>query len=194
MMDLRKNLIYIFSSARKHDKILVFFIFINNFVMLINVVLPIILPRYIIDALIEEKEYSIILRYILLFSIGTISASTITYLLKTGILVRSMTLRFKLIVESGKKFISMKYMYFEKPEILDLSERGDYATANNVSGIEGVLHRLANYGGNLLVFIVLGVSLFNISIWIAFLCLILLAITYLISSKVAKYEKKYKMD
>jgi len=56
----------------------------------------------------EDKDYNIILCYILLFAVGTTTASALTYLLKSSIYVRSMTLRFKLIIESGKKFISMK--------------------------------------------------------------------------------------
>lgn len=190
MKELRNNLLYIFRAAQKHDKLLLFFLIINNFVMLFSIILPIILPRYIIDGLIEGNEYKIILGYILLFAVGTIATSSLTYLLKSSIFVRSMTLRIKLIIESGKKFLSMKYMHFENPEILDLSERGDRATQTNAVGIEGVLHRFASYGGNLLAFIALGVSIFIINAWVALLCLFLLAITYFISSKTRKYEKK----
>jgi len=108
MKEFWNNMSYIFKSIKKYDKLLLFFLIINNFVMLFNIVLPIVLPRYIIDGLMEDKDYNIILCYILLFAVGTTTASALTYLLKSSIYVRSMTLRFKLIIESGKKFISMK--------------------------------------------------------------------------------------
>jgi len=158
--------------------------------MLLNITLPVILPRYIIDGLIDGKDYNVVLNYVLLFAVGTIAASSLTYLLKSSIYVRSMTLRFKLIVESGQKFITMKYMHFENPDVLDLSKRGDRATENNASGIEGILHRFANYGGNLLTVIVLGMSILSVNIWVTLFCIVLLTFTCFISSKAGKYEKK----
>ncbi len=190
MEGLWNNMAYIFRSVKKHDKLLLFFLVINNFAMLLNITLPVILPRYIIDGLIDGKEYNVILSYVLLFAVGTIAASSLTYLLKSSIYVRSMTLRFKLIVESGQKFITMKYMHFENPDVLDLSKRGDRATENNASGIEGILHRFANYGGNLLTVIVLGMSILSVNIWVTLFSIVLLAFTYFISSKAGKYEKK----
>lgn len=190
MKILLNNLKFIFRATIQYDKILLFFLIINNFVMLVQIILPIILPQYIVDGLIQGKAYRTVLWYIFLFAVGTIVTSSATYLLKSAIYVRSMTLRFKLIIESGKKFLTMKYMNFEDPNILDLSERGDRATENNASGIEGILHRFANYGGNLLTFLVLMVLILQVNLGIALLCLLLLAITYIISFQVGKYEKK----
>jgi len=190
MKSLFSNLKYIFDAIIKHDKTLFYYIIINNFIMPLSLIAPIIIPRFIVDALITGDDYYIVLRYIIAFFVVTIVASSSNYLLKTGIFVRSMSLRFLLLAVAGKKHISMEYVNFEKPEVLNLCERSERATADNVTGIEGILHRFANYGGNIITFVVIVVIVLNVNILITLICLILLAFNYVFSNKANKYEKE----
>lgn len=187
---IKDSLVYIYKLIIEHDKLLLAIILINNLAVLCSVIAPVILPRYIIDSLIEGKEYRVVVTYILVFSIVSITSSCASYLLKSGIYLRSMTIRFKLIIESGKKFVSMDYENFENPQILDLADRGDKATENNAVGIEGIMHKLANLGGNILIVIALLYSLIFLNVLIAILAIGLLCINYFVSRSINKFDKK----
>lgn len=165
-------------------------ILINNLFVIIAALSLIIWPRYIIDGLMGGEDFGTVLRLILFFSMTTISTSGISYLLKSSIYLRSMTLRFGLIIKSGKKFISMDYENFENPQVLDAASRADRATENNVSGFEGVMHKFANLGGNILIAATLLVILSRLNIWIVALIWGLLIVNYIVGKSLNRFEKK----
>ena len=187
---LAGSLQYIIKTIYYYDKFLLAVILINNLFVIIAALSPIIWPRYIIDSLIGGEDFGTVLRFILLFSITTISASGISYLLKSSIYLRSMTLRFGLIIKSGKKFISMDYENFENPQVLDASGRADRATANNASGFEGIMHKFANLGGNILIAATLLVILGRLNLWIVALICGLLIVNYIVGKSLNRFEKK----
>ncbi len=184
------SIYYIFKTILKHDKLLLIIILVNNLFVMLSILSPIIFPQYIIDSLVNNEDFQTTSKYIFIFSITAISSSCISYLLKSSIYLRSMTMRFRMIIEYGKKYISMDYENFENPEILDLADRGSRATQNNASGFEGIVHKFANFGGNILTAVTLFSILSFLSPIIIIAIVILLIVNSFIERKLNKYEKR----
>lgn len=58
--------------------------------------------------------------------------------------------RLKTITEQIAKTLSMNYQMLEQPDILDMQSKASQASGDNQSGVEGMLHKIYEFGVNIL--------------------------------------------
>ncbi len=92
------------------------------------------------------------------------------------------------MMNSGMDYLNIPYIDTLSPELLELSRRADMATENNASGIEGIIHSLADLPGNLITFIMICALSFTVAPALSALYLALSAAVYFLWSRVNKYE------
>lgn len=103
-------------------------------------------------------------------------------------------MRGKLITERIKKALTMSYQQLEKPEILDMSEKAVQATGGNNNGVEGMMHSVYEFGGQL-VLMVVTVSAVMVLDWRLIIILAAVAVVqYIFFRYTVKKDKKETWD
>lgn len=103
-------------------------------------------------------------------------------------------MRGKLITERIKKALTMSYQQLEKPEILDMSEKAVQATGGNNNGVEGMMHSVYEFGGQL-VLMVVTVSAVMVLDWRLIIILAAVAVVqYVFFRYIVKKDKKETWD
>lgn len=103
-------------------------------------------------------------------------------------------MRGKLITERIKKALTMSYQQLEKPEILDMSEKAVQATGGNNNGVEGMMHSVYEFGGQL-VLMVVTVSAVMVLDWRLIIILAAVAaVQYIFFRYTVKKDKKETWD
>lgn len=103
-------------------------------------------------------------------------------------------IRGKLITERIKKALTMSYQQLEKPDILDMSEKAVQATGGNNNGVEGMMHSVYEFGGQL-VLIVVTVSAVTVLDWRLIIILAAVAVVqYIFFRYIVKKDKKETWD
>lgn len=103
-------------------------------------------------------------------------------------------MRGKLITERIKKALTMSYQQLEKPEILDMSEKAVQATGGNNNGVEGMMHSVYEFGGQL-VLMVVTVSAVMVLDWRLIIILAAVAVVqYIFFRYIVKKDKKETWD
>ncbi|MCI8553674.1 MAG: ABC transporter ATP-binding protein [Clostridiales bacterium] len=135
------NVVYVLRGIRQYDRSLLWLVGLNILAAALSELIPVILPKTIIDELLGKGRVSAVLTLTALFGLLTLVTRVTANTSENTVFNRFIAVRLHFIARAGEKFMRMDYQSLEDPEVLDLSQRGDRACSNNVDGIEGIMHR-----------------------------------------------------
>ncbi len=159
-----------------------------NLLLPLNTLCSVLFLGCVVNALAEGWVFSRVLCAILTLSVLLMGSSACIYCLKSSVFMQSNNIRFNAMMNSGMDYLNIPYIDTLSPELLELSRRADMATENNASGIEGIIHSLADAPGNLITFIMICALSFTVAPALSALYLALSAAVYFLWSRVNKYE------
>ena len=180
---------YIIQLIHKYDLKLIWIILVANILGVISNISSIIFPRVVIEGLQNNMEMIVFSKRIMMLAGLCMMSSFFEHYTKSVVFVRSMSLRFRVLIETGNLYTRMPYSLVEDQSFVDLSSQADRATADNNVGIEGVLHEIASLGGAFLTVIWTSIMLLRFPILLLLLLIVLIGNSY-ISMQREKENKK----
>lgn len=183
-----KGIGYIIRLVNRKDRSLHAIICISNVMSMMLGIVPVLFSRYLFDALAGKADGYTAVKIIIFFSILLMALGFFSRYLQSVVFVRSMTLRFNLLIEDGDLYTRAEYSLLEKPSFLDLSARADRAVENSSSGIEGVLHSAATIFGNVMILLYMMVF---VAIYSPIL-FVLIAIAVLIDICIIRRQERFE--
>ena len=185
-----KGIRYIAQLVSRKDRFLHVIIGVSNIVSMLLGIAPVLFSRFLFDALAGNEERNTAVRIIISFSVLLMVLGFFSRYLQSVVFVRSMTIRFNLLIEDGDLYTRADYSLLEKPDFLDLSARADRAVENNSSGIEGVLHSEATIFGNVMILLYM---MTFVAIYSSILCMLIVIAVLMdiyIIRRLERFEKK----
>lgn len=152
---------YVFQLIRKYDRFILWIAIAANLTAAAAGIFPVIYPRLIIDGLQRQIEFTALVKLIFQFAVFTILFSFLAHYCQSMVYVRSMSLRFRVLIETGNLYTRAPYSLVEDPSFIDLSHQADRATADNNVGVEGILHTLTVLGASFLTVLWTSMMLFR---------------------------------
>lgn len=116
--------------TNKLSKKYIVLLIVNSVLETLNIVLNIIIPKTIIDKLMMESSYSLLVKNIVLLFLLKYLLNLILKLSSLELNMESKILESKIIMEFSDKSLRLEYSNLENPEILDLKERALFAISN----------------------------------------------------------------
>ncbi len=184
------NIRYVLAGIWEYDRLLLFYLFMNIICTVGNSILPVLMPKYIINEAFTGGSAGAVIGFsvglgglLLLCRVG----SSLSYWNTSN---RIVTARLRFIARSGAKFLSMDYQKLEDPQTLDLAQRGNRAVSNYFEGIEGIMYGVQSSAGNLLTILLTGAIVATLSPLLILGILLLLTVNYAILFRISKMDKK----
>lgn len=154
--------------------------------------------KFVIDVVGSDASYDIKLKKLILIVIigglaGWLISQGATFAeCKTW--YRYIYIRSQVIEERIKKALTINYEFLEKPECLDISERGSQAIGGNWNGFEGMLRRMETLGANIVTLTVTFISVLVLDYRLIIALAILAVIQFGSYSFCIVYDKKNVWD
>ena len=183
------NAAFVVSSIQEYDKALLAVACLHAVFSAAMRFVPILLPKYVIDAVSQGAAPGAVLRVALGFGLVLLIAESAGKVAHNHLQNRFIVVRLRLIARSGRKFMSADYEHLEDPEVLDLARRGDRACDNNANGVEGVMHRLLSIFGRAIVLAGSGAIIATLHPLMLAVIAGLLAVNFAVSSRARKADK-----
>jgi len=166
------------------------FIFLTIFGSLFNTILllgNIILPKFLIDELITNKDYKTALFYGIGIVIFNLVINFVNKTYNRFLLIKRRYVSYKIMQEMANKITKVEYQYLEDPYYLDLKERAIFA-CNNQSAFARLVQDTSQIITN--VFTVIG--LITILLNLSYILLLILVITIIINITINALFMKYQ--
>ncbi|WDV44224.1 ABC transporter ATP-binding protein [Clostridiaceae bacterium M8S5] len=184
---------HLIKNVNKQNPKLYIFFFIFTILELVFPFFSILLPKMLIDNILNPHINSIIYIVILYFVSTSIVGFTKTYI-KENCHTKISLLRLTYLKKQTQKLLRMDYKYVESAMFYEENGRAFSATSTTENGVEGVYHRLFKSPSVLLSCIALSIWLSYVNILI-FLGLILnLLVNLWIQKQVNDYQYSLKRD
>jgi ABC-type multidrug transport system fused ATPase/permease subunit len=183
------NVRFILRGVWEYDRKLLWLVLLNILAVSMVQLVPVVMPKKIIDELMGGGRTEVVLWLSALFGVLLLITRTVSDTSGNTIFNRFIAVRLRFIARSGKKFMSMDYQSLEDPEVLDLSQRGDRACSSNNIGIEGILHRTQSLAQKLLTMAGLAAVISTLSPLLLVAIALLLFVNFLMTSHTRKKDK-----
>lgn len=189
-----KNIKYLLRYAFHFDKKLFVLFGGYTIVSALNPFAGLFLPKFILDEVTGEGDFSRILLYILFFFLCSSVLVFLMSFLKGKYEPRIMRLRLLFIELLNEKVMDMDYENLENPDTLNVVQSSLRAINNNTTGIEGILNHLFNIVGIFLSFLGYISIVFTLNPIILFYLLFSVLLTYILTLKAKKYEHSVRKE
>ncbi len=155
-----------------------------------RIVVNIILPKYLIDELLGNKDPQLLLILGSLIVISNVIFKFIENIMKKQITIGRMKLEEKMSQIMASKIMNVEFSYLENPYYLDLKERAVFAI-NNQSALENIILGITNTLRDVITIFSLIAILFSLSWVLVVLLLITIGLNLWAYSTFAKYQHEF---
>lgn len=164
---------------------LIFSTLVNSGQVLINVILP----RFLIDELIGDKNTNMLILYGAAIVLSNVAFALLANTMKKIMDVKNIYMNNKMSQAMANKIMNVEFSYLENPYYLDLKERAVFAFTNQ-SSMEALIRNVTTALKHLVTIIGLLVIMFSLS-WVL---VFLLAVAVLISLLIYRLFMNYQMN
>ena len=165
-------------------------LFINALLESTRIVINIILPKYLIDELLGNKDTKLLLILGASIIISNVIFKFIENLMKKQLTMGRMKLEEKMSQIMASKIMNVEFSYLENPYYLDLKERAVFAI-NNQNALENIIVGITNILRDLITIFSLIAILFSLSWALVVLLLITIGLNLWVYSTFAKYQQEF---
>lgn len=189
-----KGFIFLLKSCWKFEKKYIIFAIIFQFFYILTPLSNIIIPKFIIDELLGDKDiFRLFLLIFLLLSFSLLGGLGKTYF--QGKMFTSKNLVFnKFQCMIAEKMSTCDYEQLENPQFLDTKEQASKFLYADGRGFGMVLDDLFNILGQMLVFIGISAIIFQLNPWLLLIFISLTGVNALVESKVKKQYVEWDME
>lgn len=184
-----KKLKMFFSLSWKISPSYIIFLLLSTFISSGQILINVILPKFLIDELIGNKEMNTLLFFGSMIILSNLVFAFLSNTMKRYMEIKNIYMREKMSQAMAEKIMNVEFSYLENPYYLDLKERAIFAI-NNQGAMQSMIVSVSSMLKNLLTLSGLIVIMFTLS-WILVLILI---ITTCISLLIYKFFMKYQMN
>lgn len=168
-------------------------LFINSLGYSAQILLNVILPKYIIDGLMAKEPLQVLFQWVLLIAVSNVFLSLLKKTTKRFLDVKQENVYWQIERAFAKKVMSVEYQHLEDPYYLDLKERASYAMRNQGAVYNLVNHSL-NFFNQLLTVIGLVAIMLRLSWILVGSLLVMVGIILFIQSAFSKYQQQFFAD
>lgn len=184
-----KKIKVLFSLVYSISPSYIFLVILGSVLTSVQVFGNVILPRYLINALLDLDTKNIIIfgSSIVVFNF------LFNFIIKTYqrfLDVKNDYIQRKLTAEMGKKIMNVEYHYLEDPYYLDLKERALFASVNQ-SSLMNLVRSFSSIIANFFTIIGLIVIMFTLSYILILVLFVGIGITLVINALFKKYQQKF---
>jgi ATP-binding cassette subfamily C protein len=197
---LAQNFAWMLRSIREFDPALFAWIAMNAVSTALGNMVPIVMPKLIIDELTGGGSTDRVILLAVLFGAALFITGSITGIsygfgtIPSGSMsIRFIALRIRFHARQNLKNMTMDFQNLENPEILDMSQRAERAMYGNYEGVEGMsrlvltmFRSLLTLLGTISVVVVMGY-------WLLLVAIAVLAVNYIVSNR-ARIRDKQILD
>lgn len=188
-----KKLKMLFSISWRISPSYIIFLILNIFVNSGKVFINVILPKFLIDELVGNKDIERLILFGVLIVLSNVVFSFLSNTMKRIMDVKNVYMDNMMDREMAKKIANVEFSYLENPYYLDLKERAAFA-AKTQGAMRNLLNSTANALTNLATIIGLIAIMFTLS-WILILLLVVsIIIALLIYRLFMDYQMKFFQD
>lgn len=177
-------------TTHKISKSYIPILIISSIFKALNPFINIIMPKYIIDELINQKRIQVFIILVLITIVGNFILNTVNRWLGTKISIKNIEIinGFKLLI--GKKIMDMDFENVENPEVLDLKERAIYPIETQ-HVIEQMINQTINIFTDFITIIGLITVMATLDLYIVLVILFIVILNSLINRKTQKIKFEF---
>ncbi len=165
-------------------------LFINAILESSRIVINIVLPKYLIDELLGNKDPQLLLILGSSIIISNVIFKFIENLMKKHLTMGRMKLEEKMSQIMANKIMNVEFYYLENPYYLDLKERAVFAS-NNQNALENIILGITNTLRDLITIFSLIAILFSLSWALVVFLLLTIGLNLWVYSTFAKYQQEF---
>lgn len=165
-------------------------LFVNAILESARIIVNIVLPKYLIDELLGNKDPQFLLILGTSIIISNVIFKFIENLMKKHLTMGRMKLEEKMSQIMANKIMNVEFSYLENPYYLDLKERAVFAI-NNQNSLENIIVGITNTIRDLITIFSLIAILFSLSWALVVLLLITIGLNLWVYSTFAKYQQEF---
>lgn len=170
-----------------------FLLFINSLGYSAQILVNVILPKYLIDGLMIKESLQVLFQWVLLIAIANLVLAFIKKTTKRFLDVKEKEVYWHIERAFAKKIMSVEYQNLEDPYYLDLKERASFAMMNQ-GAVYNLITNFLSFLNQLLTVIGLIAIMFRLS-WILVVSLLgMVGITLFIYRAFSKYQQQFFAD
>jgi len=191
---LLSNLKYVLKEQMEVDKTIILLIIISFVFGPFNNYMWNFVTKYIIDAITKDIEVNELVIIIATCVAISIFVNIMRTVYESESEWRYMPVRLNMIMKKNRKIMTLGYENLEKPEVLDCYQKAGGACSGNYNGIEGIMHKFADFVS---LISVVGTGLFiigSLSPVVMVLMFLLALVDFIIKNKTNKLTKKKIWD
>lgn len=192
-MKTKKKLMLFFKLAFQVSPMYFVLLLFHSLLGTAQILLNIILPKFLIDELIHNKDTKMLLLYVSLIVLSNLVFGFLTNLLNCRLTIKNTYVTEKMNEQMAKKIMEVPYSCLENPYYLDLKERAVFAiqSQNVINQIITLTATILKGAVTILSLIALMLTLSPVLLLLLFLSLLLSFVFY---SRFSKYESKFSQD
>lgn len=184
-----KKLKLFFTLVWKISPSYIIFLLISTFVSSGQVLINVILPKFLIDELIGSKELNKLILLGLLIVLSNILFAFLSNTMKRYMDTKNIYMKEKMSQAMAEKIMNVEFSYLENPYYLDLKERAVFAIGNQ-SAMENMINNVALTLKNFVTI----TGLLAIMLTLSWFLVLILVITIIISLMIHRFFMKYQLN
>lgn len=163
---------------------------LNSLVGTGQILINVILPKFLIDELIGDQNPDRLLMYGAFIVISNVMFALFARVMKRIMNIKNMYMKENLSIAMAEKIMKVEFSYLENPYYLDIKERAVFAI-NNHNALENMVVNLTDLVKNVITLIGVITIMFTLSPVLILLLLCTIIITLLIQGYFSKYQMKF---
>jgi len=191
---LLKGLLFLLSYSWKFSKRYVFALFLLQIFSASIPLIGIVLPKFIIDELLEERRFNILIGLIVILVLSNFIGGLIVNFLRGYAFASKNVVFSKFQTMLADKLSKCDFEYLENPEFLDTKERAHKFLYANGQGFGAVLDSAISILGKIFVFAGIVTILMTLNVFIVIIFIALVLLNAYVESKVRNNYVKWDME
>ncbi len=185
-----KKLAAFFKLSWKVSPSYLFLVALNTALGLLQVLTNVLLPKYLVDELVGNRDGSLLILYG-----GLIVGANVLFALLNNLIKRFLDVKSEFVIDKmgqalGKKIMDVEFSCLENPYYLDLKERAAFVL-NNQGALYGVINAVVSLAKNAFTVAGLLAVLVSFSPMLVVLLAATIAATVLINASFSKYQTRF---
>jgi len=187
-----QNVVYIIKGAWQYDKPVFFYFGLYTALSAISPFIAILFPRFILQELLGTKCPEVLFRLLLGFFCSSSIVGFLTAYLRSAYYPHMIRIRFAYIYMHQNKCMTTDFQNTENPEFLNDMQTAFRCLENNSRGVEGLLHSLFRFAGNLLALFGYIAIVATLNVFVLLYLVANVVISYYLTLSARKFEHSKK--
>lgn len=189
-MNSVKSFRMFFKLSWKISPMYIVLLFVNTLAASGQILVNVILPKYLIDELLGAKNPRYLLFYGGFIVVSNLFFAWFTMTMKRVMDEKSIYMKEKMNHLMSEKIMKVEYSYLENPYYLDLKERAVFAS-NNQSAMENLIISVSKLFNNIVTLLGLLAVMCSLSVSLVIVLLLTIATTFVVQKKFMKYQQQF---